>query len=134
MKRTQAGFTMIELIVVIVILGVLAATALPKFVDVQENAQEAALNGVAGAMASAMSVNYGGCLVTNHSTAGANASKCRTVDNCQDVANLLQGNSIPSGYSVGSVALAANGTTATCTVTQTATSDTAQFDGIGAGN
>jgi len=48
-RRAQAGFTMIELIVVIVILGVLAATALPKFFDLGVDARAAALQGVVGA-------------------------------------------------------------------------------------
>jgi len=130
MKRHQAGFTMIELIVVIVILGVLAATALPKFIDVQENAEESSLAGVAGSLASAMSVNYGGCLVAGHA---ATAGKCVLVNNCDDVDDLMQGGALPTGYTVASSAIGANGTTVTCTVTQTATTDTATFDGIGAG-
>lgn len=128
----QAGFTMIELIVVIVILGVLAATALPKFIDVQENAEASSLAGVAGSLASAMSVNYGGCLVVGHDDT-TYPDKCRQVDNCTDVASLLQGGALPTGYSVAAAAIGANDTTVQCTVTQTSTSDTANFDGIGAG-
>lgn len=49
----QRGFTLIELIVVIVILGILAATAVPKFVDLQSDARTAVMKGIAGSMNSA---------------------------------------------------------------------------------
>lgn len=56
--RRQSGFTLIELVVVIVILGILAATAAPKFMDLQADARKSALNGLAGAVKSAATMTY----------------------------------------------------------------------------
>lgn len=50
----QQGFTLIELVIVIVLLGILAATALPKFVDLTGQAQKAANRGSAGGFSSAI--------------------------------------------------------------------------------
>ncbi len=53
MKKKQ-GFTLIELVVVIVVLGLLAVAALPRFVDVTDQAKEASIEGVAGGFATAV--------------------------------------------------------------------------------
>ena len=58
MKR-QNGFTLIELVVVIVILGILAVTAAPKFLNLQDDARASSLQGLKGAMAGAAGITYG---------------------------------------------------------------------------
>ncbi|MDO9236386.1 MAG: prepilin-type N-terminal cleavage/methylation domain-containing protein [Aquabacterium sp.] len=60
--KSQKGFTIIELIVVIVILGVLAATALPKFISLSGTASIAVIDGLRGNVASAMNMAYVKCL------------------------------------------------------------------------
>ncbi|GDY26477.1 MSHA biogenesis protein MshB [Agarivorans sp. Toyoura001] len=55
-KYRQVGFSLIELVIVIVVLGILAVTALPRFLDVTEEAKVASLEGVAGGFATGVSL------------------------------------------------------------------------------
>ena len=58
MVRYEKGFTIIELVVVIVILGILAAVAFPKFQDLSGDAKTAVLNGAKAAVTSAAVISY----------------------------------------------------------------------------
>lgn len=71
MKR-QGGFTLIELVVVIVILGILAVTAAPRFLNLQNDARKSAIAGLAGAMNGGAGITYGKSAVEGEDTKAKN--------------------------------------------------------------
>lgn len=115
--RNEKGFTLIEIVMVIVLLGILAAIAIPRYLDLQTQANAAALQGVVGSIGSASAVNYAGRLVTPPAT-GSTATTGLT---CQAAATAILQGGIPSGYTLDNAAALVAGAN-TCVVTQTATS------------
>lgn len=105
MKSQQSGFTLIELVAVIVILGALAVVALPRFLNLQDEAESAALEGVKGGLSSANATNLAAALAADSSSEFVQVASRSTGSGAPCTAslqgNLLQNEQFPEDYSVG---------------------------------
>jgi len=139
-RLRQVGFTLIELVIVIVLLGILAATALPKFVDLTSQARQAANRGSAGGFASAISSAHALWLATGQGSTismdgttvhmnssgwpdGIGTSAALTADGCVALWNGLLQNPTTAAATCSSTSTACYATTyaagppGTCTYT-----------------
>lgn len=107
MKKHDQGFTLIELVTVIILLGILAAFAIPAYINLSTAASSSTISGIAAALSSANGINY---VARKESvTLGV------PVTNCTSLSSAIQGAILPTGYTIATATVAVD-TTIACTL------------------
>jgi len=122
MRFQERGLSIVEIVMTLVVLAILASTAIPSFVTDRTAARQAAVDGVAGSLGSASAINF--------TVRRISSEYGVPISNCKDVALTLEGN-LTSEYTIESAKINP-GTNQKCTVIHRS-GETAEFLGHGAG-
>lgn len=120
MKQNYHGFTLVELIVVMVLIALISVFAVPRFLDLSTQSRQTGTDSIAATLTTVSAQNY--------AKRTANSSQGVTVVNCTTIGPLLSGG-LPAGYSITSLAISP-GASVSCTLNGPG-STTATFTGNG---
>lgn len=108
-KHSQAGLSLIQVAIALVVLGLLSALAMPQFASASDEARQSALNEVAGALSSASAINY--------ANRKAHGDRGIPVANCADIAATLPGGLPQARFQISAAEIAPDSTVTNCIVT-----------------